>query len=365
MTSRELDLRVALRMLRARVADAAGLIADGSARGEQGQVLGRVLDEPALRYQGAYAPLVDGAYDSLSPATEAAALALGWTSFRAVRDWLRRHAGAQARAAVLLPAAPPYLRPGTRLRAEIDAGDVDYDYPYNARGVRLARPVDRRPVLVLYAEVGGAWVPLVRWPTTIGGWQEERLSSGAIVRRYKGSDVGLRVWRELVVAPVWYPPRSTPPDDLVGVFDGRRRLKEELIGPSYRSAYGMVMLVHERDLGAARGEGRWYDAGIRTHGSANYGSILKGSSHGCHRLYNVHVLRLATYILKTQGYAARGSIDESLRRVIRAHGRRWDLEREQRGFLFELESPIPVEVLPGTPVGARKTPPKGARWPTR
>ena len=172
-------------------------------------------------------------------------------------------------------------------------------------------------------------------------------------------------WRELVVAPVWYPPRATPPDDLVGVFDGRRRLKEELIGPSYRSAYGMVMLVHERDLGAERGEDRWYDAGIRTHGSANYGSILKGSSHGCHRLYNVHVLRLATYILKTQRYAARGEIDEALRRVVRARGRRWDLEREQRGFLFELEPPIPVEVLPGTPVGARKTPPKGARWPTR
>ncbi|MCA9637298.1 MAG: peptidoglycan-binding protein [Myxococcales bacterium] len=360
--SRELDFRLALRFLRQRVADAAGLIADGSARGESEPVLGRVLDEPALRYQGAYPPLADGAHDSLATATEAAALGLGWTSFDSARAGLRRAlADEHGRVAVYLPPPPPYQRPGTRVRAVIDPGDVDYDYPFTKSGMRLTKPVERRPVLILYAEVEGREIPLVRWPTTIGGWQEEKLGSGAVVHRYKGSDVGTRLWRDLVVAPAWYPPDSTPDDDLVRATGKGWRLKEDLIGPSYRSAYGMVMLIHHRPI--PQGDRTvWYDHGIRTHGSVNYRSILQGSSHGCHRLYNQHAIRLTTFLLRTQPYRVRGRIDEAYRHVVRYKGRRWVISRDERGYAYELTPPVPIEVLAGTPVGARKTPPTETRW---
>jgi len=360
--SRELDLRLALRFLRQRVGDAAGLLADGSALGEPGEILGRILDEPALRYQGAYPPLADGAPDSLAAATDSAARALGWTTFAAARDGLRALLRRSSPlVAVFLPPPPPYLRPGVPLRAVLDPGDVNYDYPFNKSGVRMAKPVERRPVLILYAEVDGRSIPLVRWPTTIGGWQEAKLSSGAIVHRYKGSDVGPRLWRDLIVSPVWYPPRSTPDDDLVHWTGGRLAIKEDLIGPSYRSAYGMVMLIHHRPI--EQGDDiRWYDNGIRTHGTVNYRSILKGSSHGCHRLYNQHALRLTTFILRTQAYRVRGPTDDVLRRVVRYKGRRWVIRREERGYAYELTPPIAIEVLAGTPVGARTSRPSETRW---
>jgi hypothetical protein len=169
-----------------------------------------------------------------------------------------------------------------------------------------------------------------------------------VKRKYKASEYGPRHWRQLVVAPVWYPPHSTPHGDLVGFLNGRRQVKEALIGPSYRSAYGLVMLVHDRELEGETGAERWYDEGIRTHGSANYQSIIRGSSHGCHRLYNVHVLRLANYLLKTQEHEARGSLDEEhLRRQFRYRGKSWTITRDQRGFAYEFDEPIPVDVREG------------------
>lgn len=328
--SRELDYRLALRLLRQRVADAAGLIEDGSARGEWGTVLGRQLDPPELRYSGGYPPLDEGAPDSISPATEAAARALGWLDFAATRASLRTLAHEDsAMIAVQLPRPPAYHHQPMQLRATIDR-----------------RSADDRAVLTLYARDGARDVALVRWPTTVGGRKREKLASGAVVKKEKPSDVGPRVWRDMVVAPVWYAPDSTPDTELVGVRDGRRAVKEDLIGPGYRSAYGLVMLIHHQPV-VGRTRTYWLDHGIRTHGSVSYRSILAGDSHGCHRLYNHHALRLATFLLRHVDHVAHGPIEEPYGRRVRSRGHTWYVHRDERGYRYELTPPVPIDVLRG------------------
>ena len=325
--SRELDYRLALRLLRQRVADAAGLIEDGSARGAWGTVLGRQLDPAELRYQGGYAALADGAPDLISPATEAAARALGWLDFATTRTSLTAQEGETV--AVTLPPKPAYYDGSMQLRATIDRKS----------------PADRA-VLTLFARDGVRDVALVRWPTTVGGRKREKLASGAITLRDKPSDVGPRVWRDLIVAPVWYAPDSTPDAELVGVHDGHRVVKEDLIGPGYRSAYGLVMLIHHQPV-PGRTRTYWLDHGIRTHGSVSYRSILTGDSHGCHRLYNHQALRLTTFLLRHVDHVAHGAVSEPYGRRVRSRGHVWYVHRDERGFRYELTPPVAIEVLRG------------------
>ena len=58
------------------------------------------------------------------------------------------------------------------------------------------------------------WVPLVKWPTTVGGWRLER-ERGRDVWKYKESPAGPGVWQQIHAAPVWLPPASTPDADLL------------------------------------------------------------------------------------------------------------------------------------------------------
>lgn len=325
--SRELDFRLALRLLRQRVADAAGLIEDGSARNAWGTVLGRQLDPADLRYEGDDPPLANGAPDSISPATEAAARALGWLDFATTRDGLRTILTADAHTvAVALPPPLAYHSRTLPLRAVIDRHDAD-----------------ERATLTLYAQTGDGELALVRWPTTVGGWKPEKLANGWVVKKKKPSDTGPRVWRDLVVAPVWFAPDGTPDDDLVGSRDGHWAVKEDLIGPGYRSAYGLVMLIHHQPV-ILRDGTHMLDHGIRTHGSVSYRSILVGDSHGCHRLYNHHVLRLANFLLRNHSYVVHGAAEEHYVRRVRRHGQRWVIRRDERGFRYELTPPVPIEV---------------------
>lgn len=356
---RELELRLALRVLRQRVADAAGLIEDGSARAAWGTVLGRTLDGPEMRYHGDYSPLANGAPDRISAATEVAAAALGWRDFASVRASLRaRLAAEDPHVAVALPPAPAYHRVGVALRAEIDRGDVSYDVP--RRGASRAGHAGRRPMITIYAKDGDAETALVRWPTTIGGWQDEKLANGAVARRYKASDVGPRVWRDLVVTPVWYAPKSTPDAELVRARNGKWELKDELIGPGYRSAYGLAMLIHHMVVG-----GKYVDRAIRTHGSVNYPSISKGDSHGCHRTYNHQILGLTSFLLRHHAYTVAGPLQETYVRKIRHKRSQYVARRTDRGFYYELTPPVPVEVLAGEVVGRRSKPVRRALYGLR
>ena len=112
------------------------------------------------------------------------------------------------RAAVRFPALPEYYGPHMDLLAEIDRGDVWYDFPFDGKGNRVPQPRDRYPSFTLFVKWRGEKVPLANWRTTIGGWRSELASDGEEYYRYKDSDVGKRVWRHIVAAPVWLPPTT-------------------------------------------------------------------------------------------------------------------------------------------------------------
>ncbi|WP_242343849.1 L,D-transpeptidase family protein [Anaeromyxobacter terrae] len=345
--SRELDFRALLRSLRARVVDATGLIEDGSAAAARGAVLSRRIDGDAFFPADPYDALEAGAPDLVSPATEAAAQALGWTDPAAAAGFFRvRGLGATRRlvVAVRLPPVPAYHAEHMELRAEIDRGDVWYELP-TWRG-RIAH----RPTLTLYARTGdGEEIALVRWPTTIGGWKKEVGPRGRVGLRYKNSDVGKRLWRFVVASPAWLPPPQTPARALVHRAQGSKRWLPEtdLLGPGYASAYGLVMLPHLRPVEAADAT-LWYDNGIRTHGSVNYQSILGSESHGCHRLFNHAAVQLASFLLQHREHVRHGLITRPFVHEFTWRGMKLRHPIPHRGYRWELTPPVEVEVLEGT-----------------
>jgi len=352
--SRELDFRLALRILRERVADASGLIEDGTAGAGPMPVLGRMLDPAAMRAaRGNEHPLPDGAPDLVSAATEAAATQLGWTSPERVRAFFASHPSGM-RVALALPALPAYYSAHMELSVAIDRGDVWYDE------TPIKRLIRHRPTLILYVDDHGTRRPLIRWPTTIGGWSDVRLPGGAVVQRWKESDVGPRVWRDLFAAPTWLPPPTTPDRDLVkNLWNGSWGLKTEIMGPGPHTAYGMVLLVHHQVFKQKDGTERFDDNGIGTHGSASVTSIVNGNSHGCHRLYNQLAVRLADFLLHHRDYVVKGEQPEVYRRVVHYKGT-FVAKVNTRGFLYELTPPVPVNVLPGNIRSSRKIPPRAS-----
>jgi len=359
LDSRELDFRVLLRVPRERVVDAAGLIEDGTARGAPGLVLGRQLDAEGFHRVGRWPAIADGAVDHISPAVEAAARALGWTSPSAARRFLQETTPeelAGMRVAVRLPRRPRYHAPHMELRAEIDRGDIRYDYPLTGSGLRRVPLPKRRATLVLYAKNGDREIALMRWGTTVGGWKPERVGGSKQVRMaYKESPVGSRIWRDLLVTPRWIPPTTTPKRDLVLPVRGGWRLKQELMGPSYASAYGLVMLIHHR----VDGPELLTDQGIRTHGSVSYASIHKGTSHGCHRLHNHRAVRLGAFLLKHRKHIRHGAEPLPIVRPLMWRGKRLHLRFTTRGHRYELDPPVAVEVTRGRVIGKRRRPAVG------
>jgi hypothetical protein len=356
LDSRELDFRLALRVLRERVVDATGLLEDGTAGAGPQPILDRMLDPAEMRAaRGNEQPMPDAAPDLVSAATEAAARALGWLGPAETRAFLDRHPGG-VRVALALPPPPAYHGPNMALRAEIDRGDVWYDE------VPIPRLIRHRPTLVLYADDPASPTgrrALIRWPTTIGGWADQRLEGGALVRRWKESDVGPRVWRDLYAAPTWLPPPTTPDRDLVkNLWNGHWGLKTEVMGPGAHAAYGMTLLVHHEVIKLRDGGERFDDNGIGTHGSASVTSIVNGTSHGCHRLYNQLAVRLADFLLRHRDHAVRGEQPVVYRRVVFHNDERFVAKIATRGFLYELTPPVPINVLKGNIRSDRKVPPR-------
>ncbi len=350
---RELDFRFALRVLRERVVDATGLIEDGTAGKGPQPILGRMLDPEAMRGpRGHGRGLRDGAPDLVSAATEAAARQLGWSTPAGAEAFLARHP-AGVRVAVVVPPVPAYHATHMELSAEIDRGDVWYDV------TATARVAWRRPATVLYVQDGSTKRPLIRWATTIGGWSDVKIG-GATVKRWKESDVGPRQWRELFAAPTWLPPGSTPDSDLVKwVSAGKWELKRSIMGPGPHTAFGMMLLPHHREIRGTGGRTQYVKNGIGTHGSAVVTSILNGTSHGCHRLYNQLAVRLGSFLLRHRNHQVRGQKKEFYRRTVRFMGTH-QAKIDTRGFLYELTPPVPIEVLPGNIRSPRKVPPVGA-----
>lgn len=352
MPSRGRDLLAVLRALRERVTDAAGLIEDGTARAEQASVLGQLLDPGSLRPERRPTGL-RGAPDVIHQATDTAARALGLTESAVfedssvdeglalaaiVRSWL-----ALGRVAVRLSPPPAWHSVHMEsLSATVDTGDV----------TRSGIPVigGARPVFRLTTVIDGESLPLVVWPTTIGGNQREKLGSGEVVRRNKASPTGQFVWRWLWAAPVWYPPQSTPDDELVLRTAKGSVVNDEGVGPGYRSAFGLVMLQHHDVFSMRDGTERFDDTGVRTHGTGTVRSVLIGGvSHGCHRLLPRAALRLGTFLLRHRAHAPAAPVLEGYSRKLNVGGKSLLLERRIRGTRTELTPPVPIEVTETCP----------------
>jgi hypothetical protein len=339
--SRELDVRAALRMLRERVVDATGLLADGSASQSWQPVLGRMLDPAKLRGDLGRTPIDGAAPDRIAAATDMAARQLGWTDAASIEASLRGLAG-DCRVSLRTPPAPAWQRGAPTLRAEIDRGDVWRRRPRTPTGT-----IEQPPALTVWVTYEGGKEALVRWPTTIGGWERQRTPSGKISMKYMESEVGRFAWREVVAAPAWFPPPSTPDDELVlHRADGGFSVRQDTIGPSYRSAYGLAMMIHvQRVPGRGGAPDRWIDHGIRTHGTSSYLSVYGDNSHGCHRLPNHLALRLSSFVLRESPHAVLGAVRDPYGRSL-YDGKAW-IRRENRGFVYRLDAPVTVDVLEG------------------
>ncbi|MGH7819272.1 MAG: L,D-transpeptidase, partial [Candidatus Binatia bacterium] len=345
----ELHLETFRRILSARVADAVGIVEDGSASKR----------EPATYVDegGAVRPVPN----LIGEFADAALRAMSIARPEDVARFLRDHRGefATLRVAFRPPPLPAYYAPVMDLAVEIDRGDVWYDFPFDADGRRVAQRRDRYPSFTLFVRWREQKIPLVRWRTTIGSWRSELHADGRVYLKYKNSDVGARVWKNIVAAPVWVPPAATPGRDLVTrrVFDPRQGpvtvVNTEVMGPGFASAYGLGMAIHLKPLR----EGGLFDNLIRTHGSVDYTSIARRFSHGCHRLVNNRAVRLFGFVLKHRRFERLGSRSlKGFRRTFEHEGRRYGYEFATRGYYYDLVPPLPVIVHPGRIRGTVVTP---------
>ncbi len=351
-----------LRVLAERVTTSVGILEDGSARDwKKGKFTYKDTEgnEHELRdLVTEYTDAVATALDMKTPESAKASLAklsdLGKGDF----DNLL--------VAVKLPALPPYYPSdgagNMELSTHIDRGDVWYDFPYDAEGNKKGQPRQRFPHLTLYVHYNGQKIPLVHWRTTIGSWRTET-HEGETMLKYKNSDVGERIWKDIVAAPVWIPPPSTPAAELIKGYWRKGKFKKDVnyaeTGPGYKSAYGLVAAYHVKPVEAKDGEIKYFDNGIRTHGSVDYMSILRRFSHGCHRLYNMDAVRLFSFVLRHRDFKREGQQPAGVGRFIDYEEKRYHMQLDTRGYKYELVEPIPVDVTAGRIVGRRKSPIEG------
>jgi hypothetical protein len=304
--------------------------------------------------------------DLVGAATDALMARLGLEKPEDMVAFFKRHPRAHFRAmrvAVRFPEPPPYYSEHMELSAEIDRGDVWYDFPFDAKGNRLPQPRAHYPSLTLFVRWQGERVPILKWRTTVGSWRSELASDGEEYYRYKGSDVGPRVWRHIVAAPVWIPPLSSPLGSMVKTkwVNGAivKVVNHDESGPSYLSAYGLVAAIHDEPRIRGKEVVGYFDNGIRTHGSFDYMSLRGRFSHGCHRLYNNLAVRLFSFVLAHRHAKTLGSVALNFRRTFYRDGEVFEMRLPNRGFYFELDPPVPVETLEGEVKGTLKKPVAG------
>jgi hypothetical protein len=253
--------------------------------------------------------------------------------------------------AVPLPPVPDYYSNQMDLHVVIDRGDVWYDFPFDEKGRRKNQPRAHMPHFTLSVRWNEQSVPLVRWQTTIGGWQPEMRHEQEYYK-YKISDVGPRIWKNIVAGPVWVPPPNTPSRDMVKFRSVRGSAQSivahQAFGPGYASAYGLVAAFHVTKNG--------HDNQVRTHGSVNYMSILSSFSHGCHRLFNFRAVRLFSFVLRHRSFARVGQSKIGYSNRFEHKGEEFHTNLNTRGYYYELKPPVPVNVLEGNIKGEKQEP---------
>jgi hypothetical protein len=345
-----------LRVLTERAIHAAGVIEDGSTSAR---------DEPPRTYVGAdgkAVPVPNLVGELERRLVDAFGLQTPESTLAFLEGLGELPAGEHRLVAIRGPMLPEYYDGDMALTLEYDRGDVWYDFPYGDDGKELGQPVQRRPNVTVFAEYLDQKIPLARFGTTIGGWRSEQVGE-TVMWKYKESPVGPRVWTQIVASPVWLPPDSTPPRDLLKRKKDRKPDEPEFevnyheTGPSYASAYGLVAAYHREYLQRADGSlliGR--DEGIRTHGSVDYMSIMRRHSHGCHRLHNHIAVRLMSFVLAHRPHRRIGQEALVFKKLLEYEDRTYDLDIRQGGYVFELDVPLRVHVAEGRVRGQVKRP---------
>ncbi len=352
----EVEREAVLRVLTERAMHAAGIIEDGS-RSE------RADGEPRT-FRGADGeqhPIPNLEAELRQNVIEAFGLQTPEGTLAFLNELGTLEPGENHVVAIEKPTLPEYYSAEMDLEVEIDRGDLWYEFPYGPDGRERAQPIQRRPRLTIFVNYRDQRIPLARFGTTIGGWRTE-LIDGVSMWKFKVSEIGERVWHRIVASPVWLPPESTPHRSLMRRNPRRGRGEPRYVanyhetGPSYASAYGLVAAYHQRFLerdGEIRLGG---DEGIRTHGSVDYMSIMRRHSHGCHRLHNHIAVRLMSYVLSRRPHRRVGQQTLGFRRELEHDGETVQLELNEGGYQFELETPLRVNVLEGRIRGRRMTP---------
>jgi hypothetical protein len=343
-----------VRVLRERVISAAGIVEDGSAEGKGGP----------LKYTNAAGEKVP-IRNLAEEYTKEAVAQLGLDTPENALAFFKRHPAADfrtLRAGVKLPPRPEYYGPDMDLSIIVDRGDVWYDPPFDDKDKWTVRSRKRYPSLTLMLRYRDQNLPLSRWRSTIGGWRSEQAPNGYEYYRYKGSDVGPRVIRQVISGPVWIAPSSTPIRSLVksrSVHGSWQTvINYDELGPGYLSAYGVVAGYFVIPGKEGRPD---FDNGIRAHGSADYLSIYSanGYSHGCHRLPNHLAIRLYSFILQHRTKRVAGDSPMGFARQFLWKDSAYEMRIPSRGYIYQLEPPLPVTVLEGEIKGNAKSPIKG------
>ncbi|HEY3595193.1 MAG TPA: hypothetical protein VGL13_15010, partial [Polyangiaceae bacterium] len=92
------------------------------------------------------------------------------------------------------------------------------------------------------------------------------------------------------------------------------------------------------------------------HGSVDYMSIMQRHSHGCHRLHNHIAVRLMSFVLAHREHKRVGQRIVAYQSTVELDDQEYDLKIDKTGYIFQLEQPLPVEVLEGRIKGIQKKP---------
>jgi hypothetical protein len=340
------------RVLAERVADAAGIVEDGSIN------QARKRNPPTYKDESGVPHVVP---DLINDHVNALLAAMGIATAEDAVAFLRaqKQGLPTLHVAFAPPPLPPYYpKDGTpmAMTVEIDRGDVWYDVPFDARGRNIVQRRDHYPHLTLFTHWNKQKIPLCWWRTTIGSWRSEMHADGHVYFKYKNSDIGPRVWKNIVAGPVWIPPDGTPVKDLLTrkVLDRNVGpqvvVNTDVMGPGFQSAYGLVLAIH---IDPKKGG---FDNQIRTHGSVDYTSIARRFSHGCHRLVNNRAVRLYDFVLRHRKFTRQGNVPMAFKRRFEVDGQVYRYEIKTRGYYYELDEPVAVNVLEGKVMGAVKKP---------
>ena len=80
-------------------------------------------------------------------------------------------------------------------------------------------------------------------------------------------------------------------------------------------------------------------------------SIMQRHSHGCHRLHNHIAVRLMSFVLAHRPHKRVGEKNVGYKSVVKNTAEQdtseYEVKIDKSGYVFQLERPVPVEVLNG------------------